>query len=85
MITNDVKKYPTPKMQAIKKQHENAFSNPERAILDNLQDWTNTEKVNLVSNLTKINEVCGWKHNSTELEIVIEKFNKYMDRLSRVL
>lgn len=47
-VTNNVSDYPVDKL---KKEHEERFSRPARAILDTLKDWTTLEQTTPVNNL----------------------------------
>lgn len=80
-VTNDVTKYPVQKMRKIKQDHERCFSDPDRAILARLTDWTTADQPSLVKNLGRMNEVLGWNHQGIELAEPVEELNQYIERL----
>lgn len=51
VITNDIAIYTVAKMKEIKASHEGRFSDPERAILEQLKDWTALASVTMPVNL----------------------------------
>jgi hypothetical protein len=59
-ITNDVRKYTVEKLRQIKADHEAKFSRPDRAILEQLKDWTMLEQPTKVENLNRLDAVLGW-------------------------
>lgn len=83
-VTNDVDKYPAPKLQEMKHEHERRFASPDRAILERLQDWTTANTLKGVKNLRRANSKLGWKHNVVELEEGIAELRDYIERLRHV-
>ena len=83
-ITNDVKKYPVPKLRKMKSDHERRFSAPDRAILERLTDWTTADQPTHVKNLGHINDVLKWNHHDIELMESVTELNDYIERLRLV-
>jgi hypothetical protein len=83
-LTDDVKAFPVAKLQEMKRDHEQRFSHPDRAILERLTDKTLADQPKGVKNLRRINQVLGWNVSKEELEPEIRDFNEYIERFSRV-
>jgi hypothetical protein len=54
-ITNDVRRFPVSKLRRFKEDHERRFSQPDRAILDKLTDWTAVSQPKGVKSLQRMN------------------------------
>ena len=68
----------------MKREHEQRFSNPARAILEHLVDWTTTDDPTHVENLGFMNETLQWNHCDAELDEMVEELNDYIEDLRRV-
>jgi len=61
-----------------------SFPNPDRAILEQLRDWTITDKPVTVRNLKRMNEVLGWALNEQELLEAVSDLNRHIEKLALV-
>lgn len=84
VVTNNVQKYTVAKLRKIKLDHERRFSDPSRAILEHLTDWTTTEKPVGAANLGRINELMKWGLNAGQLQESVDELNAYLERFRRV-
>ena len=66
--TNDVDRFTVEILSEYKKDHENRFSRPDRAILESLVDWTRLEEPTEARNLKRMREVLGWKLTDEDLQ-----------------
>ena len=82
--TDDVERYPVGGLRGMKQAHERRFSNPDRAMLEKLTDWTRTVQPNTVSNLRRLNDILKWGHTDSELESAIVELNGYIEVLQDV-
>lgn len=83
-VTNDTIQYTVSKLQQIKADHEKRFSNPERAILEQLTDWTERSTRSVPANLGSINKVLGWDASDEELAVSLSELTDYLKRLRNV-
>ena len=79
--TNDVVKYSVAKLREMKADHEARFSDPARAILERLTDWTAATEPTLVVNLKRLDQVLGWKYEQVELDECVAELNSFIGRL----
>ncbi len=77
-VTNDVKKFSVAKLRKMKREHEQRFSRPDRAILERLSDQTLRDQPTQVKNLSRINKVLGWKFSEEELTTSVTGLNEYI-------
>ena len=82
--TNDVAAFPVQKLQQIKSDHEGRFSDPQRAILAELKDWTTTDEPAPAANLRRIDRVLAWNAPPLELPKLVRSLGEYVDRLKVV-
>lgn len=82
--TNDVSVYTVAKLRQMKADHERRFSRPDRAILDQLTDWTEADQATEVQNLLRMDAVLAWKNNPAELSDLCGELNEYIARLGTV-
>ena len=83
--TNDVFRYPVDQLRQIKKDHEQRFSHPDRAILSGLKDYTKLNELTEAKNLRRLNRVLKWGINSDDdLAESASGLNAYTERFSRV-
>lgn len=83
-ITDDVDEYPVERLKQIKADHEKRFSNPQRAILEKLTDWTELDTPTQALNLRKLNDVLGWSMQDEHLREELEELNQYVERFRTV-
>jgi hypothetical protein len=83
-VTDDVAKYPVDVMRRLKRDHEIKFSNPDRAMLEQLRDWTTADKPTAVRNLKRMNDVLGWAQNEEELGEGVSELNRHIEKLALV-
>lgn len=83
-ITNDVHKYTVVALKKMKREHEERFASPDRAILERLTDWTTIDRPVGVKHLKRLNEVLKWNHTSEDLDECVSELNDYITKLSRV-
>lgn len=83
-VTNDIIQYPVSKLQQIKAEHEKRFSDPERAILEQLTDWTERSTSSVPTNLGSINKVLGWDASDEELVQSLSELTGYLNKLRNV-
>ena len=82
--TNDVSTFTVRKMRQMKEDHERRFSRPDRAILETLKDWTETDTPTNVQNLKRINDVLGWNHTPGDLQQAADELNAHITKLRNV-
>jgi hypothetical protein len=80
-ITTDIAKYPVDVMCRLKRDHELRFSRPDRAMLEQLRDWTTADEPIAVRNLKRMNEVLGWGQGDNELRGSAGELNDHIERL----
>ena len=83
-ITNDVEEYTVNKLRKMKQEHERRFAAPDRAILEQLTDWTTRETPVGVKNLVRLNDVLKLKQPTEELDKMATELNEYIDKLGKV-
>jgi hypothetical protein len=83
-VTNNVKEFTVAKLHQMKREHDQRFSRPDRAILERLTDRTLHDKPTQVANLRRINKVLGWKCSEEELAESASALNEYIERFSAV-
>jgi hypothetical protein len=83
-VTDDVPKFPVKRLKEMKREHEQRFSRPDRAILERLTDHTLSDAPKAVRNLKRLDQVLGWKMNDEELKESVQSTNEYIERFSRV-
>jgi hypothetical protein len=59
VVTNDVKKFTVAKLRRMKRDHERRFAAPDRAIMQELKDWTLASEPTRVENLSRYEEALG--------------------------
>ncbi len=82
--TNDVKAYPTEKLREMKADHERRFAHPDRAILETLSDWTETDEPTTIKNLRRMNTVLKWGHEQYQLDETANELNAYVAEFRNV-
>lgn len=83
-VTNDEDEYPVAKLKKTKRDHEQRFARPDRAILEHLTDWTLADQPNHVENLKRIEQVLGLDFSDEERAVAVSIFNDHIDRLAVV-
>jgi hypothetical protein len=83
-VTNDVAKYTVAKLRKMKRDHEGRFSDPARAILEQLTDWTAVQEPSLVKDLKRMDQVMGWNHGPLELQESVDELNAFIAKLRNV-
>jgi hypothetical protein len=83
-ITDDVPQFPVERLRQIKANHENRFSNPQRAMLEKLTDWTELDTPTTPQNLHRLNEVLEWGFNDEELQGILDELNAYIARFRTI-
>jgi hypothetical protein len=82
--TNDVNKFTVERLRQIKTEHEKRFSSPDRAMLEQLKDWTTALEPTQVRNLIRFNKILEWNFSELELVECVIELNKYIETLTRV-
>jgi hypothetical protein len=83
--TNDVNTYTVDVLRKMKSDHERTFSEPQRAILEKLTDWTTVDVPKVARNLRRMCRVLGWPSlTDEELKASVDELNLYVERLSLV-
>jgi hypothetical protein len=83
--TNDVNTYTVDVLRKMKSDHERRFSEPQRAILEKLTDWTTVDVPKVARNLRRMCRVLGWPSlTDEELKASVDELNLYVERLSLV-
>ncbi len=80
-VTNDVAKYTVEVLRKMKEDHERKFSRADRAMLEQLTDWTTVDEPTKVHNLKRLNKVMGWQNSHDEDAEVIADLNAYIKKL----
>lgn len=83
-ITDDDIKYPVDRLKEIKKLHELKFSHIIEDIQNSIIDKTALNELQPVSNLLRLNEVCGWGLNDEQLSGTVSEFKIFEDRMQQV-
>jgi hypothetical protein len=82
--TNDVAVYTEAKLKQMKADHEKRFSNPDRAILEKLTDWTEADEPAHATNLIRLDAAVGWGHAPHELAETATELKEYVEGLRNV-
>lgn len=82
--TNDVTTFTVAKLQKMKAEHEGRFAHPDRAILENLKDWTTVDEPTEVTNLRRMDDVLGWKNSDEELAQAVAELNAFIEDFRNV-
>ena len=80
-VTNDVAKYTVKILKGFKEDHERKFARADRAMLEQITDWTAVDEPTKVRNLKRLNKVMGWQSTVDEDKEVIADLNMYIDKL----
>jgi hypothetical protein len=80
-VTNDVTKYTVELLRQFKEDHERKFSRADRAMLEQLTDWTTVDEPSKVRNLKRLNKVMGWQNSDVEDAEVVADLNAYIEKL----
>lgn len=84
-VTNNVDDYPVERLRQMKRDHENRFSHPDRAILSGLKDYTKSFEATKPSNLKRLRRLLDWPDiKAEEVSEYVRKSNEYIDKFSRV-
>ena len=83
-VTNDFEKFPVSKLQEMKREHEQRFARPDRAMLERLTDWTLADEPTHVENLLRFEKVLGANYSDEERADAVAAFNDYIDRFAVV-
>lgn len=78
--TDDVAAFPVAKLKNIKADHERRFSDPARAMLAEMKDWTEVDEPTFVTDLERLNAALGWNLNTTELQEPVAELNAYIHK-----
>ena len=84
VVTDDEIEYTVAVMQQMKQDHENRFSDPAKAILSKILDWTLQASFSLPANLRKVNRLLGWNNSDEELQEVRDEITDLVERLKEV-
>lgn len=82
-VTNDVLQFPVAKMREIKADHEARFTNPHRAIVSTLKDWTADQSATLPKTLHLMFAKLGWDDADELREPLIRKLELLIKKLER--
>ncbi len=83
--TNDVNAYTVEVLQKFKSDHERRFSEPQRAILEKLTDWTTVDHPRAARNLKRMCRVLDWENlTDDQLKESADELNTYVERLRLV-
>jgi len=80
-VSNDVNKYTVEVLRGFKEDHERKFARADRAMLEQITDWTTVEEPTKVRNLKRLNKVMGWQNSDDEDAEVIADLNAYIKKL----
>ena len=80
-ITDDKEQYKLERLQEIKRQHEERFTDVVSTILDSLSDQTEKMKVKPSSSLQRINKILKWNLDGVYLDESLQDVNKFSERL----
>jgi len=83
-ITDDVKTYTVDKLKEMKRKHEARFSSPERAIMEQLKDWTKSAEPTLPKNLNRLQRVLKQQLDEEDRDRQVAELRKYVTRLKKV-
>ena len=83
--TNDVTEYTVEVLRKFKSDHERRFSEPQRAILEKLTDWTTVDLPKAAQNLKRMSRVLKWSDlTDDDLQVPVKELNAYVERLRLV-
>ena len=82
--TNDLNAFPVRKLRDMKADHERRFSHPDRAMLLQLQDWTDTDIPKEPTSLRRFNVVVGWRLTDVELEEPLAELTAHITKFRTV-
>lgn len=84
VATNDIFQYPVYKLQEIKRQHEQRFSDPSQIMLCSLTDSTLETSPVLPRNLGKLFRSMNWGMSPTETQETFEEAIEHIQKFVRV-
>jgi hypothetical protein len=82
--TDNEKKYPVAKLREMKREHEQKFSDPGRAMLAQLKDWTTHDEPSFAESLKGANDELDWGLSDTELAQAVVDVKKFVSTLRNV-
>lgn len=82
--TDNVDKFPVERMQRIKEEHEQKFSDVIGRILATVVDHTTLSAPVKPTSLQKLNDVLGWTLSKEEFGVVVHQLSTMVDALSQV-
>jgi hypothetical protein len=83
-VTNDASEYTVKKLRGMKRDHEQRFARPDRAILERLTDSTLADQPSRVLNLGRVEQVLGLNFSEEERASAVAILNDHIERLSVV-
>jgi hypothetical protein len=83
-VTNDVEKFSVASLREMKRDHEQRFARPDRAMLERMTDWTRADEPTHVTNLARFEKVLETRYSDEERADAVAAFNSYIDRFSLV-
>lgn len=83
-VTDDVKTYTVAKLKEVKRKHEVRFASPERAIMEQLKDWTKSAEPTLPTNLNRLHRVLKQHLDQEDRDRQVADLRKYVTRLKKV-
>jgi hypothetical protein len=83
-VTNDVEKFSVARLREMKREHEQRFARPDRAMLERMTDWTRADEPTHVANLARFEEVLETRYSDEERADAVAALNSYIDRFSVV-
>jgi DNA-binding transcriptional ArsR family regulator len=83
-ITDDVSEYPVSRLRAMKQEHEAKFSDPARAMLAMLKDWTTHEQPTFAQTLKGMSEELGWDNKDEDLAGAVDELQAYIETFRNV-
>ncbi len=80
-VTDDVAKYPVEKLRQMKAAHEARFSNPARAMLKSIKDWTTAVTPSRPQNLDEFNRILKLNWSKDDCNSAIVDLNQLIEKL----
>ncbi|MBB5357354.1 hypothetical protein HDE76_000536 [Rhodanobacter sp. ANJX3] len=86
--TNDVEAWTVERMRKMKADHEQRFQNPEKAILEGLKDWTQSDELIPPKNLDAMHKQSDSPYlnsdNQDEKKVYLSEVQKYLETYKNV-
>jgi hypothetical protein len=80
ITTDDTAAFPVEKLRSMKADHEGRFSDPARAMLAEMKDWTEVDEPSLPANLEGLNRALDWGLTAAELNEPLGELTAYVPK-----